>query len=153
MTRACRTPMAFKAHAEWVRELKEEYHSRQQAPPQRSTADSLVAQLAAGFDHNVNVEDAEGSSYFRTSSVADSDVDSFAAEAPTYRGCIGPADYFFESAADHEVGYDEPVFRGLGPTCEDSESAQDVGANDEQQDTDWLASMPPLIQRQNGRRA
>lgn len=155
--------MAFEDHCRWIRSLRESYDSiRASEQDSQRYQDSLgedsggpgvgighdgetgrVARLLAErFDQPIT---AEQLAYGLDRAL---DIQDF--DEPVYRGLdlIGSE----HSQQDFEVGHDcydfeEPVYRGLGSyiTGTDSDSV------DSPHDSEWLATMPPLVHRQSAR--
>lgn len=140
----------FEAHQRWVRYLRESYDSRRESMREESSMRSLDTPSDGGGASASGSGADAGDSHVVEREMAhafDRALDFHDFDEPVYRG-LG-LDYGGEhQEIDFEVGH-EPVYRCLG--LEDGTIDFRDAPQDESMDTDWLATMPPLVHRQAAR--
>ena len=148
--------LAFEEHARWVRSLRDNFSSQgrqlttgghpvedlldasemlSRSPPAAATG--WPAEASPG---EMGVRSGDG---FTASFNRALDFEDF--EEPVYRG-FGLSAFAANGSEPEpqEVGHEPPVYRSLGGGV----GGRDGADSDDGADTPWLASMPPLVQRQ-----
>lgn len=134
--------MAFERHQAWVLSLRESLQSHSQRNSQRVEPEG----------------DTSWSSMFRAPSWSsdadpgvtpvgfDRQLEDHDFDEPAYRSFgHGLATFDSEGSQDFEVGHEPAVYRSFDFAIDDLHGAETDGAA---MDSDWLATMPPLVHRQ-----
>ncbi len=141
---------AFEEHAEWVRSLRasaESLRDSQRGSEHGSERVDLPGEAGGGsnaggqFDGGV-MADELAPAFDRALDFQDFD------DEPVYRTLgLNLYGYGSDHSQDFEVGHEPALYRSFDYNL----SGDDYPAENEVMGSDWLATMPPLVHRQDGR--